>query len=90
MLHEIVTLKDVHTFIEQITGEIDNFNPFEDFANYVYPETHLRRYTDEEAAIRNKHLDRCFDVCVKHTPDFFTYLLNLFELEKAGLLFEQM
>ncbi len=89
MLHEIVTLKDVETFIEQIAGEIDNFHPMEDFTNYVYPDTYNRRYTDEEAEIRNKSLDKCFNVCARYTENFYTYLINLFELEKAGIVFEK-
>lgn len=79
MLHEITTLKDVETFIEQIAEEIDDFHPLNDFANYVYPMTHMRRYTDDEAEERNKRLDRCFDVCAAHNPDFFTCLLELSE-----------
>lgn len=79
MLHEITTMQDVETFIEEIAQEIDDFHPLNDFANYVYPKTHLRRYTEQEAEVRNKQLDRCFDVCAKHNPDFFTYLLELFE-----------
>jgi hypothetical protein len=87
MLYDITTLKDVETFIGQIADEINDFHPLEDFTNYVYPESYLRRYTDEEAAIRNKQLDKCFNVCSKFTPDFFTYLLNLFQLERASLAF---
>ena len=79
MLHNITTMQDVVTFIEQIAGEIENFHPLDDFANYTYPDSHMRRYTDEEAETRNKQLDQCFDVCATHTDDFFTYLIELFQ-----------
>lgn len=89
MLHQVSTLKDVETFIEQIATEITDFHPMMDFTSYVYPDSYMQRYSYEEADLRNKHLEKCFDVCAKHTDDFFTYLLNLFQLEKAGLQFEQ-
>jgi hypothetical protein len=72
-------MQDVETFIEEVAQEIDDFHPLNDFANYVYPCTHMRRYTEEEAEQRNQRLERCFDVCAKHKPDFFTYLMQLFE-----------
>ena len=73
------TLKDVETFIEQIAGEINDFHPLTDFKDYVRPQSYFRRYTDEEAKIRNKYLDRCFEVRVAHSPNFFSCLLQLFE-----------
>ncbi len=89
MIQEIKTLKDVEKFIEQIAGEINDFHPLDDFHDYVYPDSHMRRYSDEEASNRNILLEWCFDICTQHTDDLFTYLLNLFQLEKASLQFEQ-
>ena len=79
MLHEITTMQDVRAFLEQITDEIDNFHPLQDFADYTITGTHMQRYTEDEAAERNMYLEECFNVCAKHTPDFFTYLLRLAE-----------
>ena len=79
MIHDINTAQDVELFIEGIAQEIDNFHPLMDFTSYVYPGTHTMRYTAEEAEIRNRQLDRCFDVCAGYTTDFFTCLLQLFE-----------
>ena len=84
MLHEITTLKDVETFIEQIAEEIDDFHPLTDFKDYVYPDSYFRRYTDQDAEIRNKQLDRCFDVCTKITPNYFTYISRLYEQKHDG------
>ena len=90
MLHEITNMEDVKAFIEQIASEIEDFHPLEDFCNYVYPDSYFRRYTDEEAEIRNKRLDKCFDVCAKHTDDFFTYLIWFFDLKRACMTVEQV
>jgi hypothetical protein len=90
MLYEITTMKDVKTFIEQIAHEIDNFHPLEDFTDYVYPDSYFRKYTDEEAEIRNKLLDKCFDVCAYHTEDFFSYLIWYFDLQRACMMIEQV
>jgi len=78
MLHNITTMKDVQTFIDQIAQEIDDFHPLQDFNSYVYPDSYMRRYTEEEAEIRNKYLDSCFDVCAKQEADFFTFLIEVF------------
>lgn len=63
MIHQIKTMDNVKTFLEQIASEIDDFSPYADFASYVYRNTHQMRYTDEEAAIRNTNLEMCFTVC---------------------------
>ena len=82
---DIMDLQDVETFLEQIALEIDYFDPTEDFRKYVYPESYMRRYTDEEADTRNKLLDKCLDVCASSTPDSYTYLLQLYKLVCAEM-----
>ena len=82
---DIMDLQDVETFLEQIAHEIDNFHPMVDFNSYVYPDSYMRRYNEEEAEIRNKLLDRCFDICATSTPDFHTYLLQLHKLVCAEM-----
>ena len=89
MLYEITSLEDVQAFIEQVAGEINNFHPLTDFTDYVYPDSYTRRYSDEEAAIRNTRLDKCFDVCASVTPDFFSYLLDMFNDVSAGIHHEK-
>ena len=85
MLHNIITMKDVKDFIEQIAQEIDNFHPLDDFHDYVYPDSFMRRYTDEEASNRNIQLEMCFDVSARHTEDFYSYLIWYFELVRAQM-----
>jgi hypothetical protein len=82
---DIMDLQDVETFLEQIALEIGNFHPMQDFNSYVYPDSYMGRYTEEEAEITNKLLDRCFDVCARVTPDFYTYLLQLYKLVCAEM-----
>ena len=82
---EIMDLNDVETFLEQIAHEIDNFNPLEDFKNYVYPDSYTRRYTDEEAEVRNKLLGRCLDICATSTANTHTNLLQLYTLVCAEM-----
>ncbi len=87
MLHEINNLNDVKTFIEQIANEINDFCPLKEFTNYVYPDSYFRRYTDEEAAIREKRLERCKEVCEWSMGDFFEYMIgyyNVAMVRKAG------
>lgn len=88
--HQINTIQDIVYFIEQIAQEIEDFHPMTDFKDYVYPDSYFRRYTDEEAEIRNKLLDRCFDVsAMQGVEDFFTLLLDLFEQARDSMLVEQ-
>ena len=90
MQNDIRTMDDVKAFIEQIAQEISNFSPYDDFKNYVYPQSFIRRYTDEEAEIRNKTLDKCFQVCEVHTDDFLEYLEWFFELKRRCMMVEQV
>ena len=82
---DIMDLQDVETFLEQIAHEIDNFHPKEDFRNYVYPHSYTRRYSEEEAEIRNKLRDRCYDVCARYSPDTYTYIFQLYRLVCAEM-----
>ena len=89
MQHDITTMEDVKSFIEQIAGEIEDFHPLADFTDYVYPDSYMRRYSDSDADIRNSLLDKCFNVCAKHTEDFYSYLIWYFELQRACMTVEQ-
>ncbi len=79
MIHHIRTIRDVHQFIKCVALEIDNFHPLVEFQDYTRPDSYFRRYTDGEAETRNELLEQCFNVCAGYTPDFFTYLLELFQ-----------
>lgn len=75
MQHNITNMEDIRAFIEQIAGEIDNFHLLTDFRDYVHPDSFFRRYTDEEATIRNKALDQCIRVCDMRIESSCEYLL---------------
>ena len=80
MLHSIDNLNDVKTFIEQIAQEINNFCPTREFISYVYPDSYFRRYTDEEAAIREKCLERCKEICEWSMGDYFGYMIAYYNV----------
>lgn len=72
MLSSINSITDAETFFKQLILEENlNFNPDEDFRNYVHVDTGLPSYTEEEAEVRNHLLDQCFDICEKHQADIY-------------------
>jgi len=85
MIEEIKNMVDVQTFMNLIAGEIKDFHPMYDFRLYVDPETNLPRYTEEEAVVRETLMDKCLDEVAKHTPDMYTYLLEMFDMASDKL-----
>jgi len=79
MIQQIETVEDVMTFMEQIAREIKDFHPMDDFTDYVDPATWQPRYTQEEAALRNKLLSRCLDILATVNADFYTFMLDVYE-----------
>lgn len=72
MLTKIQTIEDVEKFFNELILEENlNFNPDEDFKNYIDTETELPTYTEEEAELRNHLLDQCFEVCEKKNTDIY-------------------
>lgn len=86
MIQQIETVEDVMTFIEQIAGEIKDFHPMDDFTDYVDPITWQPRYTKEEATLRNKLLNRCLDILAPVNADFYTFMLDVYEMVSDRLL----
>ncbi len=82
-------MEDVKAFLKIIANELDNFSAFDDFANYVHPETHMRRYTDEEAQIRNENLDKCISVCEFQTEGSLEYIEWYYDLQRLCIEQEQ-
>ena len=72
MLQQINSIQDVVTFIAIIATEVEDANPFKEFSSH-------RIYTPAEAAIRDKLMDRCFEVCAAQTLNFKSLMLVLFE-----------
>jgi hypothetical protein len=77
-------MDDVKAFIKQIAGEIDDFYLLGDFADYVYPDSYFRRYTDEEAAVRNNALDQCLKVCEVYVEDCYAYIPWQYDIAKLN------
>lgn len=71
MIKEIKTVEDVKIFFNQLLDESLNFHPDEDFANYINIDTRELTYSDDEAELRNKLMDRCFVVCDQHHSDIY-------------------
>lgn len=72
MLNAIHTLADVEKFFQHLIQiENLNFNPDEDFENYINQETKLPSYSTEEALLRNELMTSCFDVCERDGADIY-------------------
>ncbi|REG94307.1 hypothetical protein [Algoriphagus antarcticus] len=72
MLNSIQTLSDVETFfIYLIHEESLNFHPDEDFKSYINVETRLPSYSPEEAELRNKLMEACFEICEKEGVEIY-------------------
>ena len=89
MEQNISTMQDVKTFLEQLATEIDNFDPLRNFSYYVIGNTQTKRYTEEEAAHRDKCLLQCLKVAEFQVEDCFEYVVWYFELKHTQLVNEQ-
>ena len=72
MLPDIKNMLDVMTFIDLITKEVGDGNPFEEINS-------LHRYTCEAAAVRRQQMDKCFEVCARQTRGFIYLAIVLLE-----------
>jgi len=72
MIQQINSIQDVVTFVTTIATEIEDANPFKEFSS-------LNIYTAEEAAIRDKLMERCFEICATQTLNFKSLMLVLME-----------
>lgn len=87
-LCHITTLEQVDTFFDHVVINLKvNFHPDDDFADYVDTNTNIAVFSKEEAALANRLLNECFDVCQHNNIDIygiaFTRLKRLVELECA-------
>lgn len=81
MLPQIKNLNDVQLFAKALVAEGLNFHPDEDFFNYVNTKTGVPAYSAEEAGLRNRLMDQCFDVCHKEGVDIYDTMLEVVLLE---------
>jgi hypothetical protein len=72
MNQNISTIFDVASFFRHlIEVESLNFHPDEAFENYINIETGLPSYTPEEAELRNRMMEKCFEVCEQVGADIY-------------------
>jgi hypothetical protein len=81
MITEILSIPDVELFMKQLVEEGTNAHPDDDFNNYVHMETGLPAYTPEEAEIRNRLMEQCFDVCEAAGQDIYSVMQEIFLIE---------
>ncbi len=72
MKTHIKSLNDVEAFFKLLLEtESLNFHPDERFENYVQNNTNKPTYTPEEAELRNKLMQDCFNVCEREGTDIY-------------------
>jgi hypothetical protein len=84
MIKAINTISDVEQFAKHLVQvEKLSFHPDDDFRDYV-TNANQPFYTTQEAELRNKLMNECFDVCEKEKVDFYGVVLGLIEEELLG------
>ena len=81
---EIKSIADVTKFVTELLGEGLNYHPDENFENYVNMETGEPSYTAQEAMLRNRLNDQCFEVCEAAGADIYDISMEIF-LKETGL-----
>lgn len=76
----IRNIDEVKAFASYLVNDLGvNLHPDNDFAEYVCYETGERTFTDEEAAIGNRLMDECFEVCAKNRVGIYNLLLPILQ-----------
>jgi hypothetical protein len=80
MKTQIQTLNDVIAFAKHLVqNEKLSFHPDDDFRDYVNFETQEAFYTNEEAILKNKMMNDCFEVCKKNKVEIYELLLPIIQ-----------
>ena len=79
MIQTIETIEDVKVFVRQLLNEGLNFHPDTPFQDYINAETRQQTYTAEEADVRNKLMDKCFDICETLDADIYELCIEIFQ-----------
>ncbi len=77
MITQIRTTKDVEAFAKQLIAEGVSFHPDDDFNDYVFFKDNKPCYSKKEAEIRNRLMNRCFEVCDKEGADIYSIMLEV-------------
>ena len=84
MITQIRTSKDAETFAKQIISEGVSFHPDDDFNDYVVFKTGVTCYNKQQAKVRNKLMNKCFQVCEKEDVDIYSLMLEV-SLKETGM-----
>lgn len=84
MIERIDSLRDVELFAAELVAEGISFHPDDDFEEYINLTTREPFYTKEEAAVRNRMMDQCFEICAKEGADIYDCMLEVF-LQETGM-----
>lgn len=87
MMIEILTIEDVKLFAKQLLDEGLSFHPDDDFNDYVNYSSQQPSYNVEDADLRNKLMNQCFEICEKEEVDIYEIMLSVVlpdsDLDKA-------
>lgn len=73
MKENISTVADVSAFFKHLVEvESLNFHPDERFENYIHIDTGLPSYSKEEVELRNRMMERCFEVCEQAGTEIYS------------------
>jgi hypothetical protein len=81
MITKITTVQGVELFMKQLVEEGTNAHPDDDFNNYVNMDTGEAAYTPDEAEIRNRLMEQCFDICEEAGKDVYSVMQEIFLIE---------
>lgn len=81
MITQIQTSEDVKAFAKQLIAEGVSFHPDDDFNDYVNFKENKPCYSKEEADLRNKLMNICFEVCEKEGVDIYDLMLEVTLIE---------
>ena len=84
MNREINDITDVKEFAAFLIGEGVAFHPDNNFNEYVNIETGEPTYSDEQAAERNKLMNRCFQVCEESGESIYEIMMGVY-LKETGM-----
>ncbi|MCF0244800.1 MAG: hypothetical protein HUK06_08490 [Bacteroidaceae bacterium] len=76
----ITTLKEVEAFAKHLVHDLHvPIHPDDRFEDYVNLDNGERQFTQEEAAIGNRLMAECFDVCEKAGTDIYDLMFPIIE-----------
>jgi len=81
VITEINSKDDVVLFATELIAEGVNFQPDEDFRNFINLKTGEETYTAKQAAVRNKLMDCSFEVCDQLGIDVYDLTMEVFLIE---------